>query len=140
MSWNINGVKNKLENNQVQNFMLDYDIVCLNETKTDQKFDLPVYQTYLSRGDNRHRGGCAVLVKSYLNKMLCHMNWNNADLVVFKFQFIPITFIAAYIPRHDSPYFSDDIIASVNGICSKVRDIMSFLVILTRDIRTYVNI
>ncbi len=34
ISWNINGVRTKLEKHCVQDFLMKYDIVCLNEVKT----------------------------------------------------------------------------------------------------------
>ena len=38
VTWNINGVGNKLENSLCKNLILDKDIICLNEIKTAHTF------------------------------------------------------------------------------------------------------
>ena len=67
MSWNINGVRCKLENNLVQDFLLQYDIICLNEVKTPLRVCLPGYVSYMSNSKvSPHRVGTVVMIKNYL--------------------------------------------------------------------------
>ena len=115
VTWNINGVGNKLENSLCKNLILDKDIICLNEIKTAHTFSVPGFHTYTSRGENRHRGGCAVLMKNRLHAELCHMDIME-DLILFRFRSIPITFISCYIPPKDSPYFSLEAVARLNSL------------------------
>ena len=124
ITWNVNGVKNKLENSAVQNILFEADIVCLNEIKTGLSCALPGYVTYTSGGDRKHRGGCAVLIKNRLNDELLQMNRSEQDLIRFWFkQYSKIQFTATYIPPSDSPYFSLDCIARLNtAVCENPDD------------------
>ncbi len=63
----VNGIRNKLENANVQQTLHRADIICINEAKTPCRFWLPGYATYQSGDDNRHRGGRAVMLKNNLN-------------------------------------------------------------------------
>ncbi len=64
LSWNINGVKTKLEKEMVQSVLLNYDVICLNEVKTSLPVSFPGFVTWKSavRGP-AERGGTALLVK-----------------------------------------------------------------------------
>ena len=44
LSWNINGKVGKLENNSVWQFLINYDIIFLNELKTNHVFSIPGIQ------------------------------------------------------------------------------------------------
>lgn len=45
-SWNIGGVKDKLQNNNILSFILNFHIIWLLETKSSQKFGVPGYTVY----------------------------------------------------------------------------------------------
>ena len=67
-------MKNKLENPRVIDLLAGNVIICLNEIKTSEPFNVPGYKTYTSGGAARHRGGCGVLVKNHLVKKLISMD------------------------------------------------------------------
>lgn len=66
ISWNANGVRTKLENDRVQSLLLTYDVIGLNEVKTNCNVSFPGYVSYRSDNCDMNRGGCVVLIKGYL--------------------------------------------------------------------------
>lgn len=66
ISWNVNGVKNKMENNLVWQVLKQADIVFLNEIKIGSLFSLPGFKTYKSAAVKSNRGGCAMLIRNNL--------------------------------------------------------------------------
>ena len=115
LSWNINGCRTKLEKKNVENLLLQYDIIALNEVKTHLPVCLPGYTSYMSYDkDNSHRGGTTVLVKNYLSREVISMDTSITDQVWFQLRNIPkIVFGACYIPPSDSPFFSHMEFASI---------------------------
>ena len=112
MSWNINGVSNKLENVHVKQLLGEHDIICLNELKTPLNFAIPGYRFFRTKGENQHRGGCAVLVKNAIQ--LQQVIVCNEDCIHFKLCNFPlITFIACYIPPGDSPFSRDEAVSCI---------------------------
>ena len=64
MSWNVNGVKTKIEKSHVQDMLLRYDIISLNEIKTSLPISFPGYVSFKSSDKNHlHCGGTSVLLK-----------------------------------------------------------------------------
>ena len=90
VSWNVNGVKSKLENNRVQDFLLQYDIICLNEVKTPLRVCLPGYVSYLSISKvSPHRGGTVVMIKNYLVQFVTSVDTGVEDQVWFQLRCVP---------------------------------------------------
>ena len=108
LSWNINGCKTKLEKKNVETLLLQYDIIALNEMKTNLPVCLPGYVSYMSYDkNNSHRGGTTVLVKNYLCQEVISMDMSIPDQIWFQLRNIPkIVFGACYIPPSNSPFFS----------------------------------
>ena len=63
-SWNIGGLRDKLQNEDILNFVLGFDIVWLLETKYYFNVQVPGFTIYhnVSR-EGYHRGGVMMLVK-----------------------------------------------------------------------------
>ncbi len=108
LSWNINGVRTKLEKPNVENLFLKYDIISLNEIKTDLCVSLPGYVGFKSvKMNSAHRGGTIVLVKSYLSSHVICVDNNTEEQVWLQLRCVPqVTFGFCYIPPSDSPYYS----------------------------------
>ena len=71
LSWNINSVKTKTEKTPVEIFLKTYDIICLNEIKTDLPVLFPGYVFYTSYDKaNANRGGTCILISNYLNRFV----------------------------------------------------------------------
>lgn len=107
-TWNIDGIRNKLENIQVQHLFADVDVLCLNEIKTGLRYGMAGFETFSShQGTAEHRGGCGVLIRNNLVNQVFDMDCSHSDQVRFRLRLCPgIQFIAIYIPPIDSPYFS----------------------------------
>ena len=114
-TWNINAIRNKLDKGEVQSFISEADIICLNEIKTQMKFSIPGFVTYQNAQD-AHRGGVAILVKNSINRFLSHVDLSVKDRISWRLKCLPnITFISCYIPPYDSPYFDLNYIASLSS-------------------------
>ena len=115
VSWNVSGCKTKLEKKNVEKFLLQYDIVALNEVKTPLPVCLPGYVSYMSYDkDHSHRGGTTVLMKIFLSPETVYVDTSIPDQVWFKLKIMPkVVFGACYIPPSDSPYFSHREFASL---------------------------
>ncbi len=82
MSWNINGVKTKLEKKCVQDLLLQYDVVSLNEVKTALRVSLPGYVAYRSDSSgSAQRGGTIVFIKNYLSSSVFEVDTSIQDQV-----------------------------------------------------------
>ena len=60
----MNGVMTKLEKECVQNFLMNYDIVCLNEVKTSLLVCLPGCASFMNNKMSPHQGGTVVMVRN----------------------------------------------------------------------------
>lgn len=132
VTWNINSVKSKLTNANVQARLSVSDIIMLNEIKTDLPFNLPGYVTYVSRGaQGAHRGGCAILLRNQLNDRLSFMDCSVPDQIKFGLRpYTNVIFISAYIPPKSSPYFSMDSVSHLNStICEAIRENRSLVLL-----------
>ena len=108
MSWNINSVKTKIEKRNVELLLNCYDIICLNEIKTNLPILFPGYVSYVSYDQaNGNRGGTCAFIRQYLNKQVFNMDISIADQIWFKLKCVPgVLFGACYVPPADSEYFS----------------------------------
>lgn len=115
MSWNVNGVRTKLEKVYVYNLLLNYDVICLYEIKTPLSVSFPGYVSYISRdANNPHRGGTCVLIKQHLNCYVAELDVTCTDQVWFKLKCIPdVLFGFCYVPPPDSPYFSLTLLSNI---------------------------
>lgn len=121
LSWNVNGVKTKIEKNNVISFLLQFDIVSLNEVKTPLHICLPGYIAFKSYNErNAHRGGTVVMVKESLSREVINVDTSIEDQVWMQLRCAPgIIFGFCYIPPSDSSYFS---FSSFSAIQEKVAD------------------
>lgn len=108
VSWNINAAKTKLEKCNVQKFLIDYDIIGINEVKTSLPLTLPGYKCYRSINvQQAHRGGTAVFVKDYLTPFITSVDNSVPDQVWIQASCMKgVVFGFCYVPPSDSPYFS----------------------------------
>ena len=91
LSWNANGAKTKLEKANLQEILLHYDIVAINEAKTNLSVCLPGNFAYRSdtNQESSRRGGTVVLVKNWLVEHVSSVDTSSADAVWMKFHVIP---------------------------------------------------
>ena len=93
----------------METWICQYDIVSLNEIKTDLKVSLPGYVEYRGvKEKSAHRGGTVVFVKNYLSPYVSSVDVSTDDQVWLVLKCMPSTLFGfCYIPPSDSPYFSN---------------------------------
>ena len=118
-AWNINGIKNKLDNANVYLFVSQFDIVVISETKrTDILVPGFTVKNNVGNISHAHRGGVSVLVKNYLESELHSLDYNTDDQIWFQLKCFPKwIFGGIYIPPSDSPYFQHSSLAELQERC-----------------------
>ena len=114
-SWNIGGAKDKLNNNATLEFLHNYDIIWILETKQVQTPTVPGFLVYhnASRHGN-HRGGVMLLVKQIFHNYLVNVNLTLESQIWFELSCYPNTrFGGIYIPPEDSLYYDQTINANI---------------------------
>ena len=70
VSWNINGARTKLEQNNVYNFLISFDIISINEVKTSLDISIPGYVAFKSKNVNGNASLRAWWYCSYSEELL----------------------------------------------------------------------
>ena len=98
----------KLENNNVQALLMNYELVALNEVKTSERIYLPGYACYRnSTKEGSHRGGTVLLVKRSLLRSVVKVDVKVKDQIWVKFSLLNNILLGfIYIPPSDSQYFN----------------------------------
>ena len=135
LTWNINGARTKLEKCTVLAWICQYDIVSLNEIKTDMAVSLPGYVGYRNTQQNlAHRGGTVVFVKNHLSQFVSSVDLSVDDQVWLKLDCVPtVLFGFCYVPPSDSPYFTHYSFAAIH---ERIVDSESSSVIIIGDLNT----
>ena len=119
IAWNVNGARTKLENMNVYNFLSNFDIISLNESKTPFNISIPGYISFQSKpvtGAASLRGGTIVMVKNYLAPQVFNIDNSIIDQVWLQIRCAPdIMFGFCYVPPADSQYFSHQSFIALNG-------------------------
>ena len=121
LSWNINGVKTKLEKTVVQNLFYNYDLISLNEVKTPLPVSLPGYVTFASNArGSPERGGTVLFIKNHLSKCITNVDTSIEDQIWLQLSIAPRhQFGFCYIPPVDSQYYSHESFSAIQEkICS----------------------
>ena len=112
--WNIAGLRDKLENDVVRNWMYNHDVIVLSEIKTRGTPSLPGY-TAIPNSRSNH-GGVAVLVKSWIYAKISMINVEDEGIIVFELSNMPgIRFCGMYNEPSDSLYFRPSTLASISA-------------------------
>ena len=113
-TWNINNVRNKLEDEKVLSWLQMHDFVVLVEIKISKLPHVPGFIPVMAKTVNSRRGGVALLVKSRLYPDLCHVDNSANDQIWFSFSSVPgVRFGGVYLTPSSSPYFTESDIANV---------------------------
>ena len=127
LSWNINGARTKLEQNNVYNFLSNFDIVSINEVKSSLNISIPGYVSYKSKnvsGNDSLRGGTVVMVRNYLANQVFNVDNSMLDQVWLQLECFPsLIFAFCYIPPTDSSYFSHNLFSNIH---EKMSDFKSY--------------
>ena len=112
--WNIAGLRDKLENDRVRNWLFDHDIVVLSEIKTRGTPSVPGYTPILNSKSNH--GGVVVLVKSWMYQKVSMINVEEEGVIAFELSCFPgLRFCGMYNEPTDSLYFRPATLASISA-------------------------
>ena len=75
VSWNVGGLRDKLDEPDILKFVFGYDLVWLLETKKYFHLNVPGFSVYanVSRS-GQHRGGIVMLVKRWLTEYVSRID------------------------------------------------------------------
>ncbi len=90
LTWNINGAKTELEKPAILTWLCQYDIISLNEIKTNLNVSLPGYVSFRKiKKDSSHRGGTIVFVKNSLSQYVSCVDVSVDDQVWLSLECVP---------------------------------------------------
>ena len=112
--WNIAGLRDKMENDLVRDWMYSHDIIVLSEIKTRGDPSLPGY-TPITNSKSNH-GGVSVLVRSGLYPKISMINVEDEGVIAVELSCFPgIRFCGMYNEPTDSLYFRPSTLASISA-------------------------
>ena len=129
-AWNICGLKDKLQNEDILKFILDFDIVWILESKKYFNLQVPgffIYQNVSREG--HHRGGVIMLVKQKYVNYIMEVDTNTEGqiwAILAKKGSSMVKVGGVYIPPEDSPYFNP---AEYGALAAHTRDFKSVIVL-----------
>ena len=127
-AWNICGLKDKLQDKNILDFILGFDIVWLLETKKYFNVQVPgfvVYQNVSKEG--YHRGGIMMLVKYTILDCIVQVDTNTEGQIwIVLEQCGTMKVGGVYIPPEDSPYYDP---ALYGALAAHTKDFENILVL-----------
>ena len=112
--WNIAGVRDKLENDRVRNWLFKHDIVVISETKTRGTPSVPGFVA-INNSKSNH-GGIVTLIKAGLFPQVSKIEIENEGVIAFELSCVPgVRFIGMYNEPIDSLYFRPTTLASITS-------------------------
>lgn len=105
-SWNICGVKEKLQDPDIFKFLVQYDMVWLLEVRNVHQKSVPGFYVYNNKSrKGHHRGGVMLLVKCALMPYVTRVDMNADDMIWVELSLCAgVRFGGVYIPPEDSLY------------------------------------
>ena len=130
MSWNINGVKQKFDDENVKNLFDKHDILIMIETHFMKRVKAPENFEIIGRSppSNASRGGVAVYKKSSLDISFHVFTDLASDMVVFSPVESKTLFIALYITPDNSKYKNPEIFSNIDFILNVYKDYQIFII------------
>ena len=119
LTYNVNGLFDKLENDYFVEFISSFDFICLTETFVANDFQSPQFDDFvtftskarkLSR-QGRYSGGVIVMIRKSLASFVERIPVDTGNTVVIKISKTlfstskDIMYICSYVPPNDSPYW-----------------------------------
>ena len=110
-SWNIAGLKDKLQDQCILEFVMKFDLVFILESKTYFNLNVPGFEVYTNvSSSGQNRGGVVMLLKSHLSSDVLNVNADDEGQIWLTMSWWPAVKIGGvYIPPHDSPYYGPEL-------------------------------
>ena len=107
-------MRDKLENEQVRDWLFGHDIVVISETKTTAPPSVPGFIAI--NNSKSRRGGVAVLVKRKVYQFVTAIDIQDEDMIWYELTVIPgVKFGAIYNEPTDSTFFRPQTLASISA-------------------------
>ena len=125
-SWNICGVKEKLQDPDIFNFLVQYDIVWLLEVRSAHQKSVPGFCVYTNMSRKGHyRGGVMLLVKCALMPYITRVDMNTDDMIWVELSLCAGVLLGGvYVPPADSLYCEASPFQFMNEKCSGEREVI----------------
>ena len=129
-------MKDKLQNQSILNFLLNFDIIWLLEVKHASQSSVPGFDIYYNKSKRgEHRGGVMMLVKCSISKYITKVDMDTEDMVWLELSLCAgVKLGGVYIPPSDSQYFD---MSQFSFLCAKC--IESEKVVLMGDLNARVG-
>ena len=122
-SWNIQGVKDKLESQWICNVMQNNSFILLSETKTSELPRLSGFKTINNPSKTSRRGGVAVLIKNCIFENIVKIDKSYEGVIHFEMSNLPfVTFVLCYIAPDDSPYYDKAVFGHLHSILNEKKE------------------
>ena len=102
---------------QATNLGICFRKLFITEAKSGSAINVPGFKPFISKlgRDHGKRGGVCLLVKNWLKSYINRVDTSLCDQIWISFRIFPnVLFGSFYLPPRDSPYFDEDMIASVH--------------------------
>ena len=114
-SWNITGLKDKLQKSDTLDFILQFDMIWLSETKKCFNVSVPGFHVFYNPSKSgSHRGGIMLLIRNKLLEYVKCIDMDTEGQIWVTLNFL-VTYKlgGVYIPPDDSPYFQQSDIGAL---------------------------
>ena len=126
LTWNINGVKNKFLDEEIQKFLKRFDIVLINETHFNDRIKLPegfIFEGRSKKIESKYpRGGVALYRNTRCPLQITILCDSMRDCIVFEVKNSDLVIAAQYIPPSNSVYYSDIYMENIQLIHEKFKN------------------
>ena len=112
--WNIAGVRDKLENDNVRSWFFKHDVIFLSETKTRGTPSMPGFVP-INNSKSNH-GGIVAFIKVRLYPKICKIDVEHEGVVAFELSCVPgVRLVGIYNEPTDSLYFRPTTLACISS-------------------------
>lgn len=111
------GLKDKLQKQEIVEFILESDIIWLSETKKCFNVNVPGFNVYYNPSKyGTHRGGIMLLIRNKLCDYVKSIDMDTEGQIWVVLNFlVNYTVGGVYIPPDDSPYFQQECIGALDA-------------------------
>ncbi len=125
-SWNVCGVREKLNDPEILKFLMQYDLVWLLEVKSAYEKSVPGFYMYNNKSRvGCNRGGVMLLIKCALMQYVTNVNMEEDDMIWVNLSVCKdVKFGGVYIPPEDSLYCEASPFRALSEMCLNTRDVV----------------
>lgn len=126
LMWNIDGVKQKFDLDEVKQLFENFDLLIINETHFNIRLKVPSNFQFICKSKPIHvksaRGGVAIYKKISKNFDIKILAENFKDCVIIKIANTKIVICSMYIPPRNSDYFCPEYFLNLEMLIKHFKD------------------